>query len=102
MRTGNVPIHRNEHDDAEDDQAYADYRELFHCTNPWQTIVFVVLSKRKVVSAHHLRDLGDRIPAATGGVAERSKALVLKTSEGNTSQGSNPCPSAKLHSTSVH
>ena len=30
---------------------------------------------------------------AAGGVAERSKALVLKTGEGNSSQGSNPCPS---------
>ena len=29
-----------------------------------------------------------------GGVAEWSKALVLKTSEVNASQGSNPCPSA--------
>ena len=32
----------------------------------------------------------------SGGVAERSKALVLKTSDGNSSQGSNPCPSAKM------
>ena len=30
-----------------------------------------------------------------GGVAERSKALVLKTREVRASQGSNPCPSAK-------
>ena len=29
-----------------------------------------------------------------GGVAERTKALVLKTREGRPSQGSNPCPSA--------
>ena len=29
-----------------------------------------------------------------GGVAEWTKALVLKTSEVNASQGSNPCPSA--------
>ena len=31
-----------------------------------------------------------------GGVAEWTKALVLKTSEVSASQGSNPCPSAKL------
>ena len=30
----------------------------------------------------------------SGGVAEWTKALVLKTSEVNASQGSNPCPSA--------
>ena len=34
------------------------------------------------------------MPRPRGGVAERSKALVLKTGEGNSSQGSNPCPSA--------
>ena len=33
---------------------------------------------------------------APGGVAERSKALVLKTREVRASQGSNPCPSAKI------
>ena len=32
--------------------------------------------------------------ASPGGVAEWSKALVLKTRGANTPQGSNPCPSA--------
>jgi hypothetical protein len=31
----------------------------------------------------------------SGRVAERTNALALKTSEGNTSQGSNPCPSVR-------
>ena len=39
------------------------------------------------------------LPAACGGVAERSKALVLKTREGRPSQGSNPCPSATPRAT---
>ena len=40
---------------------------------------------------------GDAVGAhPCGGVAERSKALVLKTSEGRPSQGSNPCPSANF------
>lgn len=32
----------------------------------------------------------------SGGVAEWPKAAVLKTVECNSSQGSNPCPTAKL------
>lgn len=35
--------------------------------------------------------------ASLGGVAEWSKAAVLKTVECNSSQGSNPCPTATIH-----
>jgi hypothetical protein len=40
-------------------------------------------------------EVGDINYLSIGGVAERSKALVLKTSVLKGTQGSNPCPSAK-------
>ena len=48
---------------------------------------------RPVVASTEVRHLNGEA-ASSGGVAEWTKALVLKTSEVNASQGSNPCPSA--------
>ncbi len=43
----------------------------------------------------------DIVFCSVGEVAERSKAAVLKTVEGQPSQGSNPCLSAKVHNSSL-
>ena len=50
---------------------------------------------RPVVVSTEVRHLNGKANSS-GGVAEWTKALVLKTSEVNASQGSNPCPSANI------
>ena len=57
-----------------------------------QRLATLVRPTRCSISQNASRQRRGDLPS--GGVAEWSKALVLKTSEGNASQGSNPCPSA--------
>ena len=52
-----------------------------------------IRSTRCRISLKCITSTARQLPS--GGVAEWSKALVLKTSEVNASQGSNPCPSAR-------
>ena len=60
-----------------------------------------ILSAKPVVALVRSRSLQRRGKPLSGGVAEWTKALVLKTSEVNASQGSNPCPSAKFVEESI-